>query len=228
MDCAAQAQSEFHGKLKGLEMYASTLFLAHVSIAGVAIPSTSEAFQLSSKIWFVWCIVWLLMAAWSKPSKRREFPWQRLEHVLPMIVGFLLIYNHNFAWKFLAIPIVPQNDAVTVLGLLLTIGGLIFAVWARIALGANWSGTVTIKSGHNLIRRGPYKWIRHPIYTGLLLSMAGTVLLQGEVRALLGFLLVLLALYRKAKREERFLSEEFGEGFAEHAKHTGMFLPRFS
>lgn len=197
-----------------------------ISIAGITIPSAAEAFQLSSKIWFVWCIVWLLMAAWSKPSKRREFPWQRLEHVVPMVFGFFLIYNHRVNWSVLGHRIVPQNDAVTILGLLLTAGGLIFAVWARIALGANWSGTVTIKSGHNLIRRGPYKWIRHPIYTGLLASMIGTVMLQGEVRAFLGLGLVLLALYRKAKREERFLSEEFGEGFAEHAKHTGMFLPR--
>ncbi len=123
--------------------------------------------------------------------------------------------------------IIPQNDAITIIGLLLTLGGLIFAVWARIALGANWSGTVTIKSGHNLIRRGPYRWIRHPIYTGILISFVGTILLQGEVRAFLGFVFVLLALYRKAIREERFLSEEFGEGFAEHAKQTGMFLPRF-
>ncbi|MBS1842644.1 MAG: isoprenylcysteine carboxylmethyltransferase family protein [Acidobacteria bacterium] len=189
--------------------------------------TTAEAFQLSSKIWFAWCIVWLLMAAWSKPSKRREFPWQRLEHVIPMVIGFLLIYNHSFAWKFLTGRMVPQNDAVAAAGLLLTGGGLVFAVWARIALGANWSGTVTIKTGHNLIRRGPYRWIRHPIYTGILISFLGTALLQGEVRAFLGLLLVILALYRKAKREEKFLSEEFGEGFAEHAKHTGMFLPRF-
>jgi len=203
--------------------------LTNVSaIVGIAIPSAAEAFQISSKIWFVWCIVWLLMAAWSKPSKRREFPWQRLEHVLPMVFGFFLIYNHRAEWSFLGHRIVPQNDAVTILGLLLTAGGLIFAVWARIALGANWSGTVTIKSGHNLIRRGPYRWIRHPIYTGILISFVGTVLLQGEVRAFLGFVLVALALYRKAKREERFLSEEFGQGFTEHAKRTGMFLPRFS
>jgi len=195
--------------------------------AGISIPSTADAFQVSSKIWFVWGIVWLLRAAWSKPSKRREFPWQRLEHVIPLVIGFLLIYNHRFAWNFLADRIIPQNDAVTIIGLLLTAGGLVFAVWARIALGANWSGTVTIKSGHNLIRRGPYKWIRHPIYTGILLSFLGTILLQGEVRAFVGFAFVLLALYRKAKREEKFLSEEFGEGFAEHAKHTGMFLPRF-
>ena len=191
------------------------------------IPSTVDAFQISSKIWFVWGIVWLLMAAWSKPSKRREFPWQRLEHVIPLMIGFLLIYNHRFAWNFLADRIIPQNDAITIIGLLLTAGGLVFAVWARIALGANWSGTVTIKSGHNLIRRGPYRWIRHPIYTGILLSFLGTILLQGEVRAFVGFAFVLLALYRKAKREEKFLSEEFGEGFAEHAKQTGMFLPRF-
>jgi len=59
----------------------------------VQIPSTADAFQISSKIWFVWCIVWLLMAAWSKPLKRREFPWQRLEHVIPLVIGFLLIYT---------------------------------------------------------------------------------------------------------------------------------------
>lgn len=191
-------------------------------------PTTAEAFQLSSKIWLVWCIVWLLMAAWSKPSKRREFPWQRLEHVIPLVFGFMLIYRSDFGWERLSYRLVPEAPAVAFVGLLLTAGGLLFAVWARIALGANWSGTVTIKSGHNLIRRGPYRWIRHPIYTGLLLSLVGTVILQGEVRAFLGFALALFALYRKAKREERFLSEEFGEGFAEHAKHTGMFLPRFS
>lgn len=190
--------------------------------------TTGEAFQLSSKIWLVWCILWLLMAAWSKPFKRREFAWQRLEHIIPMVIGFMFIYNRNIPWGLLATRLVPENSAVTFLGLLLTAGGLLFAVWARIALGANWSGTVTIKTGHNLIRRGPYKWIRHPIYSGLLASVVGTVLLQGEVRSLCGFILILFALYRKAKREEKFLSEEFGEGFAEHAKQTGMFLPRFS
>jgi protein-S-isoprenylcysteine O-methyltransferase Ste14 len=168
------------------------------------------------------------MAAWSKPSKRSEFPWQRLEHVIPLIFGFLLIYRRDFGWRWLSDRIVPENPAVAVVGLLLVSGGLLFAVWARIALGANWSGTVTIKTGHNLIRRGPYRWIRHPIYSGMLLSLVGTVLLQGQERAMLGFTLVLLALYRKARREERFLSEEFGEGFAEHTKQTGMFLPRFS
>src|SRR5262245_33224158 len=132
---------------------------------GAKMLTTAQAFQLSSKIWVAWCIVWLLMAAWSKPSNRREFPGQRLEHVIPLVFGFLLIYKETFARKWLADRIVPQNSTVAMIALALTVGGLIFAVWARIALGANWSGTVTIKSGHNLIRRGPYRWIRHPIYT---------------------------------------------------------------
>src|SRR5215475_8469230 len=115
-------------------------------------PTTAQALQLSSKIWFAWCIVWLLMAAWSKPSKRREFPWQRPEHIIPMVFGFMLIYNRRFAWGWLVSRIVPDNSAIAAIGLTLTAGGLVFAIWARIALGANWSGTVTIKSGHNLIR----------------------------------------------------------------------------
>src|SRR5690349_13037388 len=172
------------------------------------ILTTDEAFQVSSKIWLAWCVLWLLMPAWRKPSKRREFPWQRLEHVIPLILGFLLIYKSAFSWGWLGQRLVSQNQAVAGIGLALVTGGLLFAVWARIALGANWSGTVTIKTGHDLVRRGPYRWIRHPIYTGLLLSLVGTVLLQGEARTLVGFVLVLLALYRKARREERFLAEE--------------------
>src|SRR5215475_1762946 len=101
-------------------------------------PTTAEAFQLSSKIWLVWCIVWLLMAAWSKPSKRREFPWQRLEHVIPLLFGFMLIYRSDFGWGRLSYRLIPEAPAIAFLGLLLTVGGLLFAVWARIALGANW------------------------------------------------------------------------------------------
>jgi protein-S-isoprenylcysteine O-methyltransferase Ste14 len=109
-----------------------------------------------------------------------------------------------------------------------TILGLLFAVWARLTLGSNWSGTITIKTNHQLIRRGPYRWIRHPIYTGMLAALLATAITQGLSSGVIGFAFVFLALFRKARREELFLSQEFGEGFAEHRQHTGMFLPRFS
>ena len=128
----------------------------------------------------------------------------------------------------MAAQVIPRIAFLQTIGAALCIIGLIFTLWARYTLAGNWSGNVTFKENHELIRTGPYQIVRHPIYTGLLASLVGTVLLQGEVRSFLGFAIILFALYRKAKREEKFLSEEFGDGFAEHAKHTGMFLPRFS
>ena len=189
--------------------------------------SSQQAFHTANQAWMIWAIWWLAMAFFSKSTKRRESVIQRIEHLVPAFLGFLLIFRADFGGAWLARPVFSANSLLLLICVVATILGLLFAVWARLTLGSNWSGTVTIKSGHNLIRRGPYRWIRHPIYTGLLISLVGTLTLQGEVRAFLGFAFALFALYRKAKREEQFLSDEFGEGFAEHTKQTGMFLPRF-
>jgi protein-S-isoprenylcysteine O-methyltransferase Ste14 len=110
----------------------------------------------------------------------------------------------------------------------LTASGIAVAFWARWHLGTNWSGVVTLKEGHELIRTGPYRAMRHPIYTGILLALLGTAITFGEVRALLAVALAWLSFYIKARREELFLSQEFGAGFAEHKQRTGMFLPRLS
>jgi protein-S-isoprenylcysteine O-methyltransferase Ste14 len=110
----------------------------------------------------------------------------------------------------------------------LTAAGVGVAIWARWHLGANWSGVVTLKEGHELIRTGPYRSIRHPIYTGILLAILGTALAIGEVRGLVALAIAWGSFYFKARREESFLAQEFGPRFAEHQQHTGMFLPRFS
>ena len=76
------------------------------------------------------------------------------------------------------------------LGLIMVAAGIAFAVWARHYLGRNWSGTVTVKQDHELIRSGPYRLVRHPIYTGLLLAILGTAVAFGEWRGLLAFALL--------------------------------------
>ena len=151
---------------------------------------------------------------------------------LPVVkAGKIAITLGLFAQLFLPeiLPIRDNPLGPRVVGAILFTFGLVIAILARLELGNNWSDIETgqVKQNHMLVNQGVYRYIRHPIYTGILLSFLGTILLQGEVRAFLGFVFVLLALYRKAKREEQFLSEEFGEGFADHLKHTGMFLPRF-
>ena len=187
-----------------------------------------HAMKIEGQAWGIWAIWWLAMAFFSKSTKRRENVMQRLEHILPAMVGFLLIFREGFGGTWLARPIFEAGPAVLLICVAVTIFGLLFAVWARLTLGANWSGTITIKTNHQLIRRGPYRWIRHPIYTGMLAALLAVAITQGLWSGLVGFALVFFALFRKARREELFLSQEFGDGFVEHRQHTGMFLPRFS
>jgi protein-S-isoprenylcysteine O-methyltransferase Ste14 len=195
--------------------------------AGLAL-TPRQAFDLAGKAWAIWAVWWLAMAFFSKSTKRRESLVQRIEHLIPAILGFTLIFREGFGATWLARPIISANPFLLWSCVMVTILGLLFAVWARLILGSNWSGTVTIKTNHQLIRRGPYKWIRHPIYTGMLAALLATAMIQGLLSGMIGFALLLLALFGKARREESFLSQEFGEGFSEHRQHTGMFLPRFT
>ncbi len=190
--------------------------------------SSRQAFHIAGRMWLVWLLLWLALAFFSKATKRRESGAERLGHVIPVVLGCWFVFNNGSWGAGLSRRLFPENPTLLLACVALTALGLAFSFWARFALGSNWSGTVTIKSGHQLIRKGPYRRIRHPIYTGLLAAFLATAISQGLLRGMLGFVLVSTGIYRKALREERFLAEEFGEGFSEHRKHTGMFLPRFS
>ena len=190
--------------------------------------SSRRALHLAEEAWTIWAVWWLAMGFFSKSTKRRESAAQRIEHLAPAMLGFTLVFREGFGGSWLARPIWPANPVLLIVCVTATILGLLFAAWARLILGSNWSGTVTIKTNHQLIRRGPYRWIRHPIYTGMLAALLASAVIQGLLSGMIGFAFVLLALYRKARREESFLSQEFGDGFMEHQQHTGMFLPRLT
>jgi protein-S-isoprenylcysteine O-methyltransferase Ste14 len=84
---------------------------------------------------------------------------------------------------------------------------------------------VTVKHDHELIRSGPYALVRHPIYTGLLLALAGSALMLGNWRALVGFALIAGALVRKLRIEERFMAQQFGEDYARYREQVAMLVP---
>jgi protein-S-isoprenylcysteine O-methyltransferase Ste14 len=184
------------------------------------------ASQWARWLWDLLLLVWVVLWFGMKRAKKLETPWEMLQHAAPLVLGFWLLYERG--WKFLDIELLPEIPMVLWSGLVLTAVGVALAIWARLTLGANWSGLVTVKKDHELIRKGLYRWIRHPIYTGILLSFIGTAMIMGHLRGWLGLLIVWATFYFKARREERFLRQEFGDGFEEHARHTGMFLPRFS
>jgi protein-S-isoprenylcysteine O-methyltransferase Ste14 len=179
-------------------------------------------------LWIVFGLYWLVSAFKRKKTKQREGWGQRFRYVLPLLVGFYLLSRPEAHYGWLGARFVPASDAAGWVGVLLTAAGVAMAFWARWHLGTNWSGVVTLKEGHELIRSGPYRTIRHPIYTGILLALLGTAVAVGEVRGLLALAIAWLSFYIKARREESFLTQEFGPGFAEHRRHTGMFLPHFS
>jgi protein-S-isoprenylcysteine O-methyltransferase Ste14 len=177
--------------------------------------------------WIVFAIYWTVSAFKLKAVKQRESGSQRLQHLLPLAVAYILLLTTGRDFGWLSKRFFPNVPALNVFAVALTAAGVAFAIWARWHLGSNWSAAVTLKADHELIRTGPYRTIRHPIYTGMLLAVAGTALALGELRGILSFLIILGAFYRKARREERFLKQEFGEKFAAHVQSTGMFLPRF-
>lgn len=179
-------------------------------------------------LWVLFGLYWLVSAFKLKKTKRRESWSQRFRYVLPLAVAFYLLSRPEAHYGWLGVRFVPASDTVGWIGVVLTAAGVAIAIWARWHLGANWSGVVTLKEGHELIRTGPYRTIRHPIYTGILLALLGTAVALGEVRGLLAVTIAWLSFYTKARREESFLTQEFGDRFGEHRRHTGMFLPRFS
>lgn len=160
----------------------------------------------SALLWIIWWSSWLLVGRSSKPTVYREPFQERLAHLIPLLSGVILIFCS------LVIKPVLSWDNITVqyVGLAATAIGLLTACWARAHLGRNWSGLVVIKDDHKLISSGPYSWVRHPIYTGLILAMIGSAMTAGTITAILGVSQITIAFVTKLSHEERLLEAEFG------------------
>jgi protein-S-isoprenylcysteine O-methyltransferase Ste14 len=178
-------------------------------------------------LWGVFALYWFIAAFRQNRVQKREPAAERFVHILFMIGGFTLLISPDARFGRLNQRFLPLSPVCDIAAILLTAVGVAFAIWARAHLGKYWSAQVTIREEHRLIRTGPYRFIRHPIYTGMLLALLGTVLAVGEYRAILGFALILLGFIKKARKEESFLQIQFGPDFDEHKRHTGFFLPRF-
>ena len=176
-------------------------------------------------LWWGWGLYWILSALRNKATQRRESLASRLAHVLPLAVGAALIAWPARRWSALAWRLWPTSLAAYWVGVALVIAGLGFAVWARVHLGGNWSGTVTVKQGHELIRSGPYAYVRHPIYTGLTTALLGTTLASGTLHAIIGLAIIVLAFVRKSGIEEGFMREAFPGEYQRYSAEVPALIP---
>jgi protein-S-isoprenylcysteine O-methyltransferase Ste14 len=175
-------------------------------------------------LWVLWWCYWSYAARGLKAVQRRESLASRLGHIVPLVVGGLLVAAPSIP-GWLGQTVWPRSWGLYWSGVAIVAAGLGFSVWARRVLGSNWSGTVTLKEQHELIRSGPYRWIRHPIYTGLLLAFVGTALARDEWRGVVAVVIVVVALWRKLRLEERWMRELFGAQYDEYRRHSWGLIP---
>jgi protein-S-isoprenylcysteine O-methyltransferase Ste14 len=177
------------------------------------------------RVWLALGIIWAIGALLTKRTARVQTTSSRLIQAGLALGGFLLLLEPRMSigplgWRFL-----PASSAASFTGLALTICGAALAVSARVFLGRNWSAMVTIKQDHEIIRRGPYALVRHPMYSGFLLAVLGTALALGEVRGLLALGFVFLGLWLKLRTEEQFLTEQFGAQYIQYQRESKALIP---
>ncbi|MGH8231140.1 MAG: methyltransferase family protein [Steroidobacteraceae bacterium] len=182
--------------------------------------------QLIPALWIAWLIYWRLSAAGVKPATRVESTLSRTGHYLPLIIAGVLLWMRRIPDGGLLFErFWPRSAQAYWCGVALVAAGLAFSLWARRTIGRNWSGNVTVKQDHELVTSGPYALVRHPIYTGLLLMFIGTAIARGEWRGLLAVLIVLVALWRKLRLEERWMTETFGDAYRRYRERTAALIP---
>src|SRR2546423_6302763 len=167
--------------------------------------------------WSIFFVVWLLAAIFTKRTVYHEGAARRFRYVIPVMIGWYLLFRGHRLRPPLNVHIIPETDAILIVAAILCLCGLGFCLWARAVLGRNWSGTVTLKENHELIVRGPYRLVRHPIYTGLLAMMIATAIQQGHIAGMIGVVLVFVSFWIKSSFEEEVMRKQFPDQYAAYA-----------
>lgn len=174
-------------------------------------------------LWAAWIVYWLIAAGAVKRTRWREPFRLQTRHAVPLTLCAVLLGAPRWPAPLID-RFVPPGPIPPLLGSALVVAGLALAVWARACLGANWSGRVELKEGHSLVRRGPYRAVRHPIYSGLLLAIAGTALAIGEWRGLAALGFCLIGCLVRIGAEERRMDDTFPE-YGSYRRQTAALIP---
>ncbi|TGP26979.1 MULTISPECIES: isoprenylcysteine carboxylmethyltransferase family protein [unclassified Mesorhizobium] len=176
-------------------------------------------------IWFIYA-AWLLLIVYLTVQaigvKRDTEPHllQSFGLMFAMIAAFLLPRLPLFAFVNFA----PVNPVLSSISAVLAVAGMALLVWARQTLGRNWSQTVSAKQDHELVTSGPYRLLRHPMYTGGLLACIGSAIVVGGPFVFLLVLLGAIFIWRVGA-EDRLLARQFPDEFPDYARRTNALIP---
>jgi protein-S-isoprenylcysteine O-methyltransferase Ste14 len=175
--------------------------------------------------WGVFFVVWVLAALFTKRTLYHESAGRRLLYMIPIAVGCYLVFRGYRLRPPFNVRFIAESDAILVVAAILCLCGLGFCLWARAVLGRNWSGTVTLKEDHELIVRGPYRFVRHPIYTGLLAMLIATALENGFIAGVIGLALSFASFWIKSNYEEELMLAQFSEQYAAYRQQVKRIIP---
>ena len=183
------------------------------------------ALYVTAACWVVFYAYWLASAAFTKKTAVRESFIGSLSYRLPVVLaGIMLVYAPRMPRPMSGV-VFPGTTPICVLVIAFSTTGLITCLWARITLGRNWSSVVLVKVDHKLVQAGPYRFVRHPIYSGIILMFAGIVLLFGRAVGILAFGLFVYGFVLKLRREERTMLKQFPTAYPEYVKRTKLLVP---
>ena len=175
-------------------------------------------------LWAFWLLSWIAAASWSNRTETRPPLGTEIRYRIPMLIGSALMFvpAHGYEGRWRLWHVAWTGAWLCVGGVAL---GIALAWWARLYLGPLWSGRVTRKTGHRVVDSGPYAWARHPIYSGLLLSLCATAAAKGTLLGIAGLASLTIGIWMKARLEERWLAQELGDEYAAYRARVPMFVP---
>ena len=170
--------------------------------------------------WAVFLVVWGISALQAKRTIGSFWRGIFIRLALAAVVAFILSQN-----IFQSIQIRNYfNPTLGMIGDVLGVLGIGFAIWARVNLGRNWGMPRSIKENPELVTTGPYAYVRHPIYTGLILALLGTALVVGPAWLIICAAVTTHFIY-SAIAEERIMLREFPESYPEYMQRSKMLIP---
>ncbi|MGB0949338.1 MAG: methyltransferase family protein [Marinirhabdus sp.] len=182
-------------------------------------------FLILTVIWIITGIYWVIAGQKIKKAKKKEDIRFRVFYMFFWVAPVLITFFNAIPTQWLNKRLYIENSTLNIVAFILAIVSLAFMVWSRVVLGENWSGRVAIKENHNLITSGPYRYVRHPMYTGFIFAFLWSAVLLGEVRGLISFIILIIGIVIKLRMEERFVREAFGEEYIAYAKRVKKIVP---
>jgi protein-S-isoprenylcysteine O-methyltransferase Ste14 len=173
-------------------------------------------------IWYCVGAVWLILAFRTKRTVRSSGGVGRIAVIVVLAV---LVLARPLSDSSLHHKIWSQSSTWSGVALVFVIIGAAFAVWARVTIGTNWSGVVTVKEDHELIQRGPYHLVRHPIYSGLLLMGLASAVAYDETYGFAILVIAIVVFVPKMMLEEKLMTQQFPDQYPQYRKHVKAIIP---